>query len=1009
MITRKFVSGTNQSHTVLCTMCMILKLFLKKSSFQSKRLLTSLVFLVLTIFLTTSLATDMRGFPLSFKESNRPEQVTVKLVVKKPPNAVGNASLTLMIFGVEDLDGSQIEINGAGPIPLVRHQVSTGNDRQLVPITVTTPVDWWNDGRNTLRFVNRGKGGYRIDSASVTFETIPSGLPIDLQGSNLPDQAIVYLVVEKPAAAVGSATLTLVVFDADNPNEGQLEINGAGPIPLFGHQASFRNGGKFVYITFKTSVDWWNDGRNMLRFVHSGTDGYRIESVSVEFELPLVLTKRTNLPPVVIYPDSPPITPDPQTGNFEEPVTDPDEQEESKYPDLSPMVEEPELALDDDATTESFELSYPQKEIKVIMIDSAPNIDGRHEESFWKTNQKINKFWVKQEKRAATEPTEVTVLQDEEFLYFGFRCYDSQPEQIVAQKTRRDSGLGFDDQAIILLDSFHNHRNLERFSINSLGTQNHVAGTGSADKIEWKGDWQAAASLTDYGWSAELAIPFSMLNYGADQSVFGVNFTRYQNRLQEWSHWTDITPQSKPEEMGHINGLELPQKRPEKVLTFMPYVLAGKNIPDKEGDVHDYLWSLGGDIRYQPTQNTTGLLSINPDFSQLESQITDIDFSDNEKLVDDPRPFFQEGSTFFVSDGDELYFNSPRVPNFDAGIKYFSQVSEWQLGSLATIAPEDRIDTVTRLGYELNSTTTLSTSIVTTEGDALDNQLVMTRFDGRMTSGLNYKVDAAYTNTDGKDAEVNEGIATLGSLGFNGDYWWANTDFDYFEREFFSANGIQNADTVDTQSIGLSTGYNREFLNDKIRAVDFSISFDARDTIDGEKQKRAVYLGGSVELPQQITFGAFYFDQDYRPIAKNARGEFRDTLRHDHYWTGSIDFGTRSSYVGAGLSLSDGFLGGDDYRYLTGYFWIKPVKRISLELNFEELDNFGEFTQAVISGSWDITNVDRISFRYIDSDFGDYKRLAYGRTVRKGMDVFAVLNEELEKDLEASIKLLWTF
>ena len=248
----------------------------------------------------SSVVINRPGFPINLQGENLPEQATINLDVKKPSNAIGSVTLTLMVLDADSLDEGKLEINGAGPIQLFGSHAFAQNNHQVIPITLTTSVDWWNDGRNTLRFVHWGRDGFRIDGASVEFETMPSGLPIDLQGKNLPEQANANLYVDKPSNATGSATLTLMVLDADSLDEGELEINGTGPIQLFGPQVSFRNDGQIVPITLTTPVDWWNDERNTLRFVHWGRDGFRIDSASVEFEtkpigFPIVL--RGNDPP----------------------------------------------------------------------------------------------------------------------------------------------------------------------------------------------------------------------------------------------------------------------------------------------------------------------------------------------------------------------------------------------------------------------------------------------------------------------------------------------------------------------------------------------------------------------------------------------------------------------------------------------------------------------------------------------------------------------------------------
>ena len=96
--------------------------------------------------------------------------------------------------------------------------------------------------------------------------------------------------------------------------------------------------------------------------------------------------------------------------------------------------------------------------------------------------------------------------------------------------------------------------------------------------------------------------------------------------------------------MGQLTGLVLPSTNGKKAWTFMPFVLAGKNIPNKRGDVKDTLVTGGIDMRYQPRRDLTGLIALNPDFSQVEQAVTDISFSYSQKTVDDNRPFFVEGT-----------------------------------------------------------------------------------------------------------------------------------------------------------------------------------------------------------------------------------------------------------------------------------------------------------------------------------------------------------------------------
>lgn len=644
------------------------------------------------------------------------------------------------------------------------------------------------------------------------------------------------------------------------------------------------------------------------------------------------------------------------------------------------------------------------RSLSVPKVARAPVIDGKLDDEGWRSAAVATGFWISELRRWPTERTEVLVMAGEQNLYVGFRCYDSQPELIQALQARRDNNLGFDDQVVIELDPFHDHRTISNYSVNARGTQNDTIAGGRAAKIEWKGDWRAAAVRTDFGWSVEIAIPFAILNFRPDDRTFGLNFVRYHNRTGEWSRWADVTPQAKPEEMGHLAELDLSTARIVRPWTFMPYGLIGRKIPDEEGHVRDVLVTAGIDIRYEPRQNVTGVLSINPDFSQVESQVTGIDFSYTEKSRGDPRPFFQEGTAYF---GSRSYFYSNRVPDFDYGGKLFAQLDRYRLGMLVTEAPDSRWDGALRMEADLDATNTVSAMAVATRSQDLDNQLVVGELTGRQPFGLKYTLDAAFSSTQKSD--IGDGGAVSGSLGWQWDYVSVTGSADYYAVDFFPADGLLKADRVGTKGAGLSAGYSREFSTSLVRQLTGSVAWTGRDTLGGLKQNRNWYLGGTVELrAPEIKLGLFFSDGHYRPVGEE-RGRFTDTVNHDYYWTVSLDFNTRSSWLGYGVSYSSGFLGGGDYGFASAYAWVKPTDRTFINLSTERLDSFGAFDQTVVSAGWDITSEDGVATRYILADGQTFLRFAYRRQVRKGLDIFAVYDREPGSATKLSFKLVWTF
>jgi hypothetical protein len=221
------------------------------------------------------------------------------------------------------------------------------------------------------------------------------------------------------------------------------------------------------------------------------------------------------------------------------------------------------------------------REVVPQRTDEAPVIDGRLSEPVWRSAARAERFWISEWRQAPSDPTVVQILYDDQALYFAFFCFDAEPSRVQAVQLTRDSAMAVDDRVTVELDPYHNHRSLSRFTVTARGTQSDAIAGGRARKIEWKGDWSAAAQRTSFGWTAEIAIPFAILDFTPGADTFGVNFIRYQGRTQEWSQWADLTPQNLPEEAGHLVGLRLPDAAAAGAtkLAVMQYASAGARPP----------------------------------------------------------------------------------------------------------------------------------------------------------------------------------------------------------------------------------------------------------------------------------------------------------------------------------------------------------------------------------------------------------------------------------------------
>jgi len=425
------------------------------------------------------------------------------------------------------------------------------------------------------------------------------------------------------------------------------------------------------------------------------------------------------------------------------------------------------------------------------------------------------------------------------------------------------------------------------------------------------------------------------------------------------------------------------------------------SIPNKAGTIKSTLWTGGVDIRYQPQPNLTGVLSLNPDFSQVESAITDINFNYNKKFLADNRPFFQEGSAYFGK--NTSYFYSNDVPNFDYGAKLFTRTTGYQLGALVTRAPEARTDYAVNVQREIDSTHKIGGIVVGTDQSAYRNTLAAINAEGRETSGLIYGFDGALTRTAGAPGD---GSYVQGTLGWQRDFWTAYLFGSQYTTNFFPADGLLDADLPDTRGVTGYLSYSRDFGVGPIREMTGSATWKVRDTGDGDLQRNYAYVGGTIEFRNEIRLGLFWTGGQYRPVG-SVPGAWSTTINHDHYLTASADFNTRSSRLGYGVSCSSGSAGGGPYDYCNLYGWTRPTATTFVNVSLERANSFGRTEQYVVSAGWDITPRHGLYTRYIWND-GSQLRVAYTFHVSERMDFFAVLNTQPGLPTQLSAKLVVT-
>jgi hypothetical protein len=285
-------------------------------------------------------------------------------------------------------------------------------------------------------------------------------------------------------------------------------------------------------------------------------------------------------------------------------------------------------------------------------------VDGHLDEGDWQRAQPAKDFLQRDpdEGKPATEATEVRILFDDDAIYVGARMFDRDPSRISKRLTRRDGDTeGIADWFTVAFDAHHDHLTGAMFSVTAAGSVVDGVLFNDSDRDDtWDAVWDAAVSIDDKGWTAEMRIPFSQLRFPAsDRQVWGMHAMRYVQRKNEETWWAFVPKKDEAivSRMGEVDGLD--GIRARRHLELLPYGTArsefsGTSEPgDPFNDGRTGSAALGLDVKWGFTSNMTMDATVNPDFGQVEVDPAVVNLTVFETFFEEKRPFFIEGAEAF--------------------------------------------------------------------------------------------------------------------------------------------------------------------------------------------------------------------------------------------------------------------------------------------------------------------------------------------------------------------------
>jgi hypothetical protein len=311
----------------------------------------------------------------------------------------------------------------------------------------------------------------------------------------------------------------------------------------------------------------------------------------------------------------------------------------------------------------------------------APTIDGILDDQVWAADPLPLETWVSYNPlrgEPARQQTSVWIGYDRDALYFAFKCYDPEPGRIRSTISRRDS-VWNDDWVAVSLDSTRAGQVAYHMFVNPSGIQIDALNSGASGEDaspDWV--WQSAGRVDEDGYTVEIRLPLQSIRFSGGTDVrMGVMFFRRNSRLGiSWS-WPELRPGQWVFET-HVP-LVVDELRQPRLLEVIPSATVSSN----QARADNGRWAgsasrgdVGASVKYGITSTMTLDATVNPDFSQVESDAFQVEVNQRFPLFfSEKRPFFMEGLGLFElagAGGDgtlRTAVHTRRIVDPNAGVK----------------------------------------------------------------------------------------------------------------------------------------------------------------------------------------------------------------------------------------------------------------------------------------------------------------------------------------------------
>ncbi|MBL0108415.1 MAG: carbohydrate binding family 9 domain-containing protein [Ignavibacteria bacterium] len=320
------------------------------------------------------------------------------------------------------------------------------------------------------------------------------------------------------------------------------------------------------------------------------------------------------------------------------------------------------------------------------------NIDGVLNEDVWNnavTAENFTEISPGDNVKPEVE-TKVKIFYDDDYIYFGYTCYEKDMESVRASLSDRDRMYG-DDWVGPFIDTYSDLKQGFEMYVNPKGIQGDLLWTSNSEDSNYDIIYDSEAKMYKDKWTAEMRIPFKSLRFpDRKEQKWRIHLLRNRPRgARQEIYWASVS-RDNPNFMGQsgtLNGIK--DVKRGRDIQILPYILGTQNStledfsdPDSKYTHGKLEGEIGLSAKYGLSSTLTLDATYNPDFSQVEADAPQININSPFALFyPEKRPFFLEGIDHFATPINVSYTRSINNPLFAA--KLSGKINKLDIGFIS--------------------------------------------------------------------------------------------------------------------------------------------------------------------------------------------------------------------------------------------------------------------------------------------------------------------------------------